>query len=218
MVQDGLAEAYAIPAASVRRAAMLLGSTPTAAATLLAQDGAGALDAVTLRVGQPVRPMLAASAADITAALDKSGLPASSTARSTGSACRSTEMARQLVLDAEALALRPDGRPHPFQVIASRTASRVDVDVDAMRRQTPLSLFCLDVLHIDGRGLLDEPLRRRIELMAQVLPPELIVSRAVAVRRRMGPWSPHGQAVQPASRSPRLRPAIPVASPCGSRG
>ena len=61
LVQDGVAEAFDVPATTLRRAAMLLGST-AAAAVVLATSGRAGLDAVSLRVGQPVRPMLAASA------------------------------------------------------------------------------------------------------------------------------------------------------------
>ena len=75
LVQDGLAEAFGVPVAAVQRAAMLLGSTP-AAARLLATGGVDALAAVGLQVGLPVRPMLAASAPDVAAALEKTGLPA----------------------------------------------------------------------------------------------------------------------------------------------
>ncbi|PWD49750.1 ATP-dependent DNA ligase [Serinibacter arcticus] len=74
-VQDALAAAYEVPLASVQRAAMLVGSTATAA-TLAATGGQEALDAVTLRVGVPVQPMLAASAPDPAAAAAKVGLPA----------------------------------------------------------------------------------------------------------------------------------------------
>ena len=61
-----------------------------------------------------------------------------------------------------------------------------------------MSLFCFDLLHVDGRDLLDEPLSERIAVMAAVLPPELVVRRRVAGtvddgRRRRSPLrSPTG--------------------------
>ena len=53
------------------------------------------------------------------------------------------------VLDGEAIALREDGRPHPFQVTGSRFASR----------SGPCSLtpMFFDLLHLDGEDLLDRP-------------------------------------------------------------
>ena len=75
LVQDGLAEAYGVPAKAVQRAAMLLGSTASAA-IVLARSGLAGLEEIGLAVGVPVRPMLAASAPDPTAAIGKTGLPA----------------------------------------------------------------------------------------------------------------------------------------------
>ena len=66
------------------------------------------------------------------------------------------------------LAVGDDGRPLTFQVIASRTMTRLDTDAGQVR--TPLSLFCFDLLHVDGRDLLDEPLEERMAVMAAVLP------------------------------------------------
>ena len=64
---------------------------------------------------------------------------------------------RSIVLDGEAIALRPDGRPRPFQETASRAASRGDVAT--LRREVPLTPFFFDVLHLDGADLIDLPAR-----------------------------------------------------------
>ncbi len=201
LVQDGLAEAFGVPAKAVQRAAMLLGST-AAAADVLSRAGLAGLQEVSLAVGQPVRPMLAASAPDPGAAVAKSGLPAvvdtkldgirvqvHRIGQSVSVYTRSLDditdrlpevvaMVRRLppdrlVLDGEVLAVGDDGRPLPFQVIASRTMTRAD-KADATRDPgSHLSLFCFDLLHVDGRDLLDEPLSTRIAEMARVLPAEL---------------------------------------------
>ena len=60
--------------------------------------------------------------------------------------------------DGEAIALRPDGRPQPFQVTGSRFASRVDVE--GQRRSVPLSPFFFDLLHVDGELTRSTPDRR----------------------------------------------------------
>ncbi|MBO3088960.1 ATP-dependent DNA ligase [Cellulomonas dongxiuzhuiae] len=72
--------------------------------------------------------------------------------------------ARTLVLDGEALALDADGRPRPFQETASRSATR-DAELAATSTLTP---FFFDVLHADGRDLLDAPLRERLAVLDQV--------------------------------------------------
>ncbi len=202
-VQDGLAAAFGVPPAKVRRAAMLLSSTP-AAAELLVTRGVAALDAVGLTVGTPVQPMLAASEPGPEEAVARTGLPAVVDYKLDGirlQVHRDGEQVRvftrsldditsrvpevvaavaalpygRLVLDGEALALRGDGRSEAFQVSAARTAS--SVDVAAMAEHTPLRVFFFDLLHVDGRDLLDVSLSSRVSAMAEVLPPELRVPR-----------------------------------------
>jgi len=207
LVQDGLAEAFGVPAKAVQRASMLLGSTASAA-VVVAEAGLAGLEAVGLAVGQPVRPMLAASAPDPTAAIGKTGLPAvvdnkldgirvqvhrngdaiSIYTRSLDDiTSRLPEIVatvaalpqRQIVLDGEVLGIGTDGRPLTFQVSASRTMTRLDKGDPAAGERVPLSLFCFDLLHIDGRDLLDEPLSDRIAVMAEHLPAELLVPRRI---------------------------------------
>lgn len=71
--------------------------------------------------------------------------------------------AKRLVLDGEALAIRPDGRPSPFQETASRTAQSAGV------RVTP---YFFDLLHVDGEDLLDQPYSARRERLDALVPSE----------------------------------------------
>ena len=202
LVQEGMARAYAVDPAVVRRAAMLLSST-TEAANLLVAGGAEALAAVGLAVGTPIQPMLAASAPGPEAALIKSGAPAIVDVKLDGirvqvhrrgdevrvftrsldeiterlpevvQAVRTID-AEELVLDGEVLALRPDGRPEAFQLVASRTATR-STDAD---QGLALRVFFFDVLHVDGRTLLDARLTERAAELERLLPPGLRVERS----------------------------------------
>ncbi len=203
---EALADALDIPAATVRRAAMLLGSS-AAAARVATDSGLDGLRAATLQVGRPVLPMLAASAPDVTTALDRlvpAGGPVLVDVKLDGIRIqahkdgpdvlvvtrtldditdRLPEVVERvaalpgdrLVVDGEAVALRPDGRPQPFQVTAARTASRGDVA--ALRAASPLSTYLFDLLHLDGRDLLPEPLTTRAELLASLAPADLLVPR-----------------------------------------
>ena len=204
LVQEGLAQAYGVPVATVRRAAMLLSST-TAAARLLIGGGQAALDAVGLQVGVAIQPMLAAPAADVAEAAAKIGFPAVADFKLDGIrvqvhrsddevhvytrsldeiTTRLPEVAaealavpgRRFVLDGEVLAFRADGRPEAFQVIASRTASGAD---SAAAQRIPLQVFFFDVLHVDGRDLLDASLAERQRELAALLPERLLVPRRV---------------------------------------
>lgn len=211
LVQEGLAAAYGVPVAVVRRAAMLMSST-TAAAVVLLAGGEPALRAVGLRVGTAVQPMLAASAPDTDTAVLKSGLPAvvdykldgirvqvhrdgdrvSVFTRSlddiTARLPEVVGVARslpheQLVLDGEVLSLHDDGRPEAFQVVASRTMSGAEAParppVAPEVGVAPLRVFFFDLLHVDGRDLLDAPLAERLGVMGEVLPAGLTVPRLV---------------------------------------
>ncbi len=208
-VQEGLAQAYGVPLAAVRRAAMLTSST-VAAAGLLHAGGQGALEAVGLRVGTPIQPMLAASASDPAAAAAKAGLPVGVDFKLDGirvQVHRDQEVVRiftrsldditdrlpevaaavkalthsRLVLDGEVLALRPDGRPEVFQTVAGQALSGADGSGAAGASPAAvLQPFFFDLLHVDGADLLDAPLRERVATMRALLPPALLVPRTEA--------------------------------------
>jgi DNA ligase-1 len=80
--------------------------------------------------------------------------------------------ARAAVFDGELIALRPDERPHPFQVTSARTASAKDPGV-------PLSVFIFDALHLDGADLLDLPGAERHAALAAAVPESLLMPRRV---------------------------------------
>ncbi|WP_019630031.1 ATP-dependent DNA ligase [Actinomadura atramentaria] len=202
VMADAIARAAEVPAAAVRRAVMLRGSLGAVAAAALA-DGAAGLAAFRLEVGRPVRPMLAAAAPDLPAALGRIDGPAAVEWKLDGiraqihvgggevrvftrtldeitvrlpevTAVLARLPVRDAVLDGELIALRPDGRPHPFQVTAARTATRNPAD------PVPLSVFLFDVLHLDGDDLLDLPGAERHAALARVAPEELRMPRVVA--------------------------------------
>jgi DNA ligase-1 len=80
-----------------------------------------------------------------------------------------------VVLDGEAIALREDGRPLPFQVTMSRFGAKAAPD--EARRATPLSAFFFDCLQVDGEDLLDLPARDRLARLGERLPASLVVPR-----------------------------------------
>lgn len=198
---DAVAKATGIPAADVRRAAMLSGNLATVAAVAVS-DGAEGLQRFTLTVGRPVSPMLAQTATDVGDALEKlggaaifetkldgvrlqihrSGTEVSVYTRSLDDiTARVPDVVRavlalpvtDLIADAEALAVRPDGRPHRFQVTSSRIGKRSDDGAQ------PLSVYFFDILHRDGTDLLDEPAERRRQALEEVVPEPLRVRRCV---------------------------------------
>ena len=205
VTQEAVAQVAEVPLAAVRRAAMLAGSTVAAAGA--AFEGEEALAAIGLEVGRPIMPMLASSAPTVAEAM--AGLsPGGGTevaidakldgiriqvhrhgddvlvvTRSlddiTGRLPEVVEVARSLpaerfVLDGEALALSEDGRPMAFQDTASRTAQ--DSAREGQRGVTP---HFFDLLHVDGRDLLDSPGHERLAALDALVPEQHRVRRLV---------------------------------------
>ncbi|EFL19055.1 DNA polymerase LigD, ligase domain-containing protein [Streptomyces sp. C] len=201
---EGVAKAAGVPAAELRRAVMLDGSLPRTAAAVLA-GGAEALRGVTLRIGQPVQPMLAGTArslADALAALapcaveekldgirvqvhrdgDEVRIHTRSLDEITGRLPEVAELARSLpgerfVLDGEVIGQEADGRPVPFQEIAGRVGSRLDVA--AAREALPVTVYFFDVLALGDEVLLDLPVRERHAALAALVPEPARVRRLV---------------------------------------
>jgi DNA ligase-1 len=199
-----IALAADVPEAAVRRAVMLSGYAAPAARAALT-GGVAALAEIGLVVGRPVRPMLAASAPDVPAAVGQlgsgplvvdgklDGIRIQAHKRGdevrlfTRSLDEVTERlpdvveavlavrTEQAVLDGEAIALDAAGRPRPFQETGARTMSRVDVG--RLRSEVPLSTFLFDVLHLDGEDLIDCAAQDRFDRLHAIAPAELVVPR-----------------------------------------
>ncbi|MCW2813702.1 MAG: ligase ATP-dependent Dnl1, partial [Nocardioides sp.] len=198
LVQEAVAVVADLPLPAVRRAAMLSGST-VAVVRAAFEGGEEALAAIGLEVGRPVLPMLASSAPTVAEALVKVGGEGAVDTKLDGIrvqvhrrgddvlvVTRSLDditarlpevvevalalLAETVVLDGEVLALDETGRPRPFQETASRTAMGEGV------RVTP---FFFDVLHVDGRDLLDSPGHERAAALEALVPAEFRVPRLV---------------------------------------
>ncbi|GAS95017.1 ATP-dependent DNA ligase [Mycolicibacterium canariasense] len=201
VMSEAVAKAAGVPAAQVRRAAMLAGELPTVAVAALS-DGAAGLARFALTVGRPVGPMLAQTATAVGDALEKLGGDVVFEAKLDGArvqihrdgdrvsvytrslddvTARLPEVVdaalalpvTHLIADAEAIALRPDGRPHRFQVTASRFGNKSGA------REHPLSVFFFDVLHHDGTDLLDLPTTDRLAVLDAVVPAGQRVDRLI---------------------------------------
>jgi DNA ligase-1 len=185
VVIDAIARAADQPGEVVRRAAMLSGDLGETARLALTGEP-GELEAVGLVVGRPVLPMLAASAPTAAEALATAG-EASVEYKLDGARIQVhrqgddvrvftrnladithrlpevVDVVRRMpvddvILDGETLALDENDAPRPFQ----DTMSRFGADA---AREAVLHPWFFDVLHVDGRDLIDEPLTtRRAEL------------------------------------------------------
>ena len=201
---DAVGRAAGLPAARIRRAAMLAGDLSIVARPAML-DGEEGLSAFTLQLFKPVQPMLADSAAmhpmpsptlgeaSLEYKLDGARIQAhkggdevrvySRNLRDVTAAVPEVVSvvralpARELVLDGEAIAMRPDGSPEPFQVTMRRFGRKLDVD--RLRESLPITPYFFDVLYRDGAAIIDEPLTRRIAALHEVAGPDNLVPRVV---------------------------------------
>lgn len=212
VVTDAVAKAAGVPLAVVRRAAMLAGDLPFVAAIAMT-SGRDGLEAVGLRPLQPVQPVLASTSGSVAEAMAAIGGEVSVewkldgarvqahrsgdevrlftrnlndvTARLSGVvdvvrsvACGSSQ---SVVLDGEVIGLASsdDGdRPDAFQDTMSRFGRQTG-DAGA-----GLVVRFFDVLHVDGRDLIDEPLSVRLAALEEVAGPWRVPG--VVTRRRGG--------------------------------
>jgi DNA ligase 1 len=200
VVVTAVAAAADVPVAAVRRAHMLHGDLGDVARVALTEGAAG-LGRIGLQVGRPVHPMLAGTADGLQDALTRispaavetkldgvriqvhrDGVDVAVFTRTLDDVTpRLPELVEtaltlpvtRIVLDGEAIALRADGRPHPFQVTASRLGSRT------ARADIPLTPQFFDVLHADGEDLLDRPGEERAQVLREVVAPAARVERIV---------------------------------------
>src|SRR3990167_2261193 len=71
--------------------------------------------------------------------------------------------AKTIILDSEALAFNPESEEFlPFQETTKR---RRKYEIEKMQKQLPLKAFVFDVMYIDGKSLVDTPLKERIEIL-----------------------------------------------------
>ena len=209
VMSGAVATAAGIPVAAVQRAAMLGGDLPAVAAAAMC-GGAAALEAFTLRVGVPVGPMLAQATTSVADALQQHGGTTIFEAKLDGARVQIHRAAdtvtvytrslddvtarlpevvdatlalpvRTLIADGEAISLRPDNRPHPFQITASRFGRSVDAAPKKRGAQAaqPLSVFFFDILHCDGLDLLDAPTTDRLAALDAVVPAQHRVDRLI---------------------------------------
>ena len=199
---EAVARASELPSAQVRRAVMVAGELGPVATVAIA-EGADGLAGFGLAVLSPVQPMLAQTGEDLDDAfarirpasvewkldgtrvqVHRSGDEVRAFTRNladiTDRVPEIVEATRALdvdavVLDGEAIALQPDGRPHRFQQTMSRFGSKVKVE--EARRAVPLSPFFFDVLHLDGGDLIDRPARERLVALDARIPEQLRVPR-----------------------------------------
>jgi len=205
VVIEAIARAAGLPASDVRRAAMYAPGLGELARAAL-EEGAPALGRFSLRLLSPVAPMLASPAGDAEEALERLGEAAFEykldgarlqvhrageevrvfTRQLQDVTARVPEVVewarglpvREAVVEGEALALRSDGRPRPFQETMRRLGR--SKDVEAARRSLPLSCFFFDLLFLEGEGsLVSVPYAERALRLGRLVGPGALLPRLI---------------------------------------
>lgn len=201
---EGIARAWGLPPELVRRAAMTTGDL-SLVARAASEGGVAALAEYSIQLFRPLLPMLAETATDPADALaqlgeaaleykidgarvqvHRSGDEVHVYSRGLNEVTAAvpelvdlvlTLPAREIILDGETVALKADGSPHPFQTTMRRYGRRLDVA--RLQAELPLASFFFDVLWLDGAPLVDEPYRRRMEVLRDVIPGSALMPGAV---------------------------------------
>ena len=195
VVVEAVALAARVPAASVRRALMLVGDLGETAAVALSRGRPG-LEAVGFQTLRPIRPMLASTADDAASAVadmgrcsvewkldgvriqahrrgDEVRIWTRNLNEVTGRLGEVVEVVRALpvhtaALDGEVLGLAEDLSPAAFQDTMGRVGTRRTSEAAAAAAgPVRVAPVFFDVLHLDGRDLLDEPLEARLECLVR---------------------------------------------------
>jgi DNA ligase-1 len=202
---EAIAKAASLPAATVRRAAMMAGDIGVVAASALGNDRENALAAYQLQLFRPIQPMLADSAESVGEAMsggervaiewkidgariqvhkqdDRVAIYTRSLNDVTDAVPEVVEAvrgmpARELILDGEVIALTSDGKPLSFQDTMRRFGRRINVL--KLRDELPLTPFFFDILYHDGTTLIDEALSTRLEHLDAVIPEPMRVPRTI---------------------------------------
>jgi DNA ligase 1 len=202
LVQEAVAAASGVRLAAVRRAAMLAGGTvPIVAAAMT--GGEEALAEVGLEVGRPVLPMLASSAPDVAAAVEKAGggpgSPVAIDVKRDGIRIQVHRRGDDVQIATRSLDDITDRLPEVVAVARSLPAHEFVLDGEALAlgeddRPRPfqetasrtaqsagvaVTPYFFDVLTVDGRALLDAPATERLDALDALVPERHRVPRLV---------------------------------------
>jgi DNA ligase-1 len=94
------------------------------------------------------------------------------------SAVKANIRAKSAILDGEAVAIGQDERPMAFQEILKRFRRKYNVEKLAV--QIPLRLFLFDLIYLDGKSIIDRPLRDRRALLETIADPSMLAKQVLS--------------------------------------
>jgi len=211
LVVEALGLSTNISGEALRRA-MLFAGDATEVAVRALSGGEAALAELSIELFRPLRPMLAQTAKDVADAVSRltpcvferkldgariqvhragervavysrHGNDLTEALPEIVALARSFD-AESLVLDGEAIALKDDGRPQPFQVTMRRFGRKLDVA--AQRQSLPLSAFFFDCLYRNGEVLVERTNEARWAALSLAVPATALVVRTPVTSTEQG--------------------------------
>ncbi|RLF22054.1 MAG: DNA ligase [Thermoprotei archaeon] len=209
LMEEAIAEAFNVPHELVRRVNMLI-SDIGLTARIARSGGAEELKRQGIILFHPVKPMLAEKADSVLTALREMGGKAAFEVKVDGARVqihksngqvrvfsrratdvtlslpdvvelvRSKVKAREVVLEGEVVALTREGRPAPFQVLMRRF--RRQRGVTKALSEVPLRLYLFDILHLNGKTLIDMPYLERRRVLEEVVGKDMVIDTIVTGR------------------------------------
>jgi DNA ligase-1 len=204
IVLDAVALATSVAPEAIRKAMLFAGNAVDVAVSAF-RGGEAELASFSVQLFRPLRPMLAQSAKNAAEAFtrtapcafehkldgarvqlhrqgDRVAIFSRYGNELTAALPEIVDLARsftanELVLDGEVIALRPDGRPQPFQVTMQRVGRKLGVE--AARAELPIRAFFFDCLYLDGRVLVEQPNSERWQALCTAVPEASRFTRVV---------------------------------------
>lgn len=191
IVRDAIAQAFGKSAQEVEQAYDVVGDYGRVAE--MARKGKLQAD---IRVGRPVRVMLADRAPDLKAALEEFERPAlewkydgfrvqghkngseikifsrrmedvTSQFPDIAAWIKESVRARECIIEGEALAIGRDGKPQPFQLLSRRIQRKYDIE--KMVKEIPVQVNLFDLIYCNGTSWMQRPLAERWKQLGQVV-------------------------------------------------
>ncbi len=198
LVRDAIAKAFKVSPKLVERAFMLTNDFGTVALTAK-KEGEEGLKKLSVRVGVPIKPMLAQIAPSIEDALKDIGTAVfeikydgariqihkgaggirifsrrlEDVTRALPDIAEYADravIAGEAIIEGEAVAVDPKSRrPKAFQDILRRF--RRKYDVEKMTREIPFETYLFDIIYADGETMIDQPFRDRRRRLEEIVEP-----------------------------------------------
>lgn len=192
---DGIAAASGIDAKTIRRANQVTGDVGEVARVAMV-DGELGLERLSVRIGMPLKPMLAQTADDVKDAFAKMGearfaleykfdgarvqihkrgdeikMFSRQLSDITASLPEVADACRAIraneaIVEGEVIALTADGKPRPFQDVMRRFGR--EREIEKLTGEIPVKLYLFDALLLNGALLLDAPNEARWQKLQEV--------------------------------------------------